>query len=28
VIAAYVAGQGTGTNYKQLHKGQLNLGLF
>jgi putative transposase len=28
VIAAYVAGQGAGTNYKQLHKGQFNLSLF
>jgi REP element-mobilizing transposase RayT len=28
VIAAYVAGQGTQANYQQLHKGQMNLGLF
>jgi putative transposase len=28
VIAAYVAGQGEDANYEQLHKGQLDLGLF
>jgi putative transposase len=28
VIAAYVAGQGTDANYKKLHNGQMNLGLF
>ena len=27
VIAAYVAQQGDGANYQQLHKGQLDLGL-
>ena len=28
VIAAYVARQGEGAGYQQLHKGQLDLGLF
>ena len=28
VIAAYVANQGGEGSYKQLHKGQLDLGLF
>jgi hypothetical protein len=28
VIAAYVAGQGEEASYQQLHKGQLDLGLF
>ena len=28
VIAAYVVNQGNGNNYEQLHKGQLDLGLF
>ena len=28
VIAAYVAGQGRGGNYRQLHKGQMELGLY
>ena len=28
VIAAYVARQGGGASYLQLHKGQLDLGLF
>ena len=28
VIAAYVARQGGGASYPQLHKGQLDLGLF
>ena len=27
-IAAYIANQGEEANYKQLHKGQLELGLF
>ena len=28
VIAAYVARQGEGASYQQLHKGQLEFGLF
>ena len=28
VIAAYVARQGEGANYRVLHKGQMDLGLF
>jgi putative transposase len=28
VIAAYVAGQGGESEYRQLHKGQMDLGLF
>ncbi len=28
VIAAYVAGQGGVSSYQQLHKGQMDLGLF
>ncbi len=28
VIAAYVQGQGGKSEYRQLHKGQLDLGLF
>lgn len=28
VIAAYVANQGGEKTYSQLHKGQMNLGLF
>ena len=28
VIAEYVAGQGGGGDYHQIHKGQLQLGLF
>ncbi len=28
VIAAYIANHGEEANYKQLHKGQLELGLF
>ena len=28
VIAEYVAGQGVGGDYHQIHKGQLQLGLF
>ena len=28
VIAAYVARQGEEASYQQLHKGQLDLGLF
>ena len=28
VIAAYVANQGGGSDYRPLHKGQMDLGLF
>jgi hypothetical protein len=28
VIAAYVQGQGGKSEYRQLHKGQMDLGLF